>query len=109
MFSLVALLAQRPQIIVVKREFDALNTFGRHKRDDVMDIDGLASDAMGETILTQWVVGEVRYSEALPPNILVDFLPLFALEVDNIRPFTFFRFINRWHIVIYDKFFVYLY
>lgn len=109
MKRLVALLAQCSEIIVVKRQLDALNTFRRHKRDDMVDIDGLACHAMGEALLTKWMVGEIGHPQALPPNILVDFLPLFALKVDNMRPFTFFMFINRWHIVIYDIFFVYLY
>ena len=109
MFSLVALFTQRPKVVVVKREFDALNSFSRHKRYDMVDIDGLTSHAMGEALLTQRVVGEVCNSKALPPYILVYFLPLFALEVDNMRSFRFFMFINRWHIVIYDYFFVYLY
>ena len=109
MQCLVALLAQCSEIIVVKRQLDALNAFRRHKRDDVVDIHGLASDAMGEALLTQWVVGKICHPQALPPHILVDFLPLFALEVDNMRSFRFFMFINRWHIEIYDKFFVYLY
>ena len=74
----MALLAQRSQIVVVKREFDALNAFRRHKRDDVVDIDGLASHAMGEALLTQRMVGEVCNSKALPPYILVYFLPLFS-------------------------------
>ena len=74
----MALLAQRSQIVVVKREFDALNTFGRHKRDHMVDIDGLTSHAMGEALLTQRVVGEVCNSKALPPYILVYFLPLFS-------------------------------
>lgn len=51
MKRLVALLAQCSEIIVVKRQLDALNTFRRHKRDDMVDIDGLASYAMGETLL----------------------------------------------------------
>ena len=109
MQRLVALFAQCPEVVIVKREFDALNTFRRHKRYDMVDIDGLASDTMGEALLAQRMIGEIRHSEALPPDILVDFLPLFALEVDNMRPFTFFMFINRWHIVNYDYFFVYLY
>ena len=79
MFSLVALFTQRPKVVVVKREFDALNTFHRHKRDDMVDIDGLASYSPGEALLTQRMVGKIRHSEALPPNILVDFLPLFSL------------------------------
>ena len=78
MQCLVALLAQCSEIIVVKRQLDALNTFGRHKRDHMVDIDGLASDAMGEALLTQRVVGEVCNSKALPPYILVYFLPLFS-------------------------------
>ena len=78
-FSLVALFAQCPEVVIVKREFDALNAFRRHKRDDVMDIHGLASYAMGEALLTQWVVGKLCHPQALPPHILVDFLPLFAL------------------------------
>ena len=109
MLSLVALFAQCPEVVIVKREFDALNTFGRHEGHHVVDIDGLASHAMCEALLTQRMVGEVRHSEALPPYILVDFLPLFSFKVDNMRPFTFFMFINRWHIVIYDIFLVYLY
>ena len=109
MKSLVALFTQCPQVVVVKRQLDALNAFGRHKRDDVVDIHGLASYSPGEALLTQRVVGEVCNSKALPPHILVDFLPLFSLKVDNMRPFTFFMFINRWHIAFYDKFFVYLY
>ena len=52
MLSLVALFTQRPEIIVVKREFDALNSFRRHKRDDVVNIHGLASYAIGEALLT---------------------------------------------------------
>ena len=75
----------------------------------MVDIDGLASYSPGEALLTQRMVGKIRHSEALPPDILVDFLPLFALEVDNMRSFRFFMFINRWHIEIYDKFYVYLY
>ena len=78
MQCLVALLAQCSEIIVVKRQLDALNAFRRHKRDDVVDIDGLASHAMGEALLTQRVVGEVCNSKALPPYILVYFLPLFS-------------------------------
>lgn len=109
MLCLVALLTQCPQIIVVKREFDALHTLRRHKRYYMVDIDGLASDSTRQALLTQWMVGEVSHSQALPPYILVDFLSLFSFEVDNMRPFTFFMFINRWHIVIYDKFLVYLY
>ena len=109
MLSLVALFTQCSEVVIVKREFDALYTFSRHKRHHMVDIHGLASDTMGEALLTQRVVGEVRYSKALPPNILVDFLPLFSLDVDNMRLFSFFNFINSWHIVIYDKFLVYLY
>ena len=109
MLSLVALFTQRSEIIVVKRQLDALHTFGRHKRHHMVDIHGLASDAMCETLLAQRMVGKIRHSEALPPHILVDFLSLFSFKVDNMRPFTFFMFINRWHIVIYDKFLVYLY
>ena len=109
MKSLVALFTQCPQVVVVKRQLDALNAFGRHKRDDVVDIHGLASYSPGEALLTQWMVGKVSHSEALPPHILVDFLSLFSFKVDYIRPFTFFWFINCWHIAFYDKFFVYLY
>ena len=109
MLSLVALFTQRSEIIVVKRQLDALHTFGRHKRHHMVDIHGLASDAMGEALLTQRMVSEVSHSEALPPDILVDFLSLFSFEVDNMRFFSFFNFINSWHTAIYDYFFVYLY
>ena len=51
MQCLVAFLAQCSEIIVVKRQLDALNAFGRHKRDDMVDIYSLASDAMGEALL----------------------------------------------------------
>ena len=78
MLSLVALFTQRSEIIVVKRQLDALNSFSRHKRYDMVDIDGLASDAMCETLLAQRMVGKIRHSEALPPYILVYFLPLFS-------------------------------
>ena len=109
MLSLVALFTQCSEVVIVKRKLDALHSFGRHKRYNMVDIHGLASDAMRETLLAKRVVGEVSHSEPLPPNILVDFLPFFSLKVDNMRSFRFFTFINRWHIVIYDKFFVYLY
>ena len=79
MLSLVALFAQRPEVVVVKREFDALHSLRRHERYDMVDIDGLASHAMREALLTERMVGEVSHSEALPPDILVDFLPLFPL------------------------------
>lgn len=108
MERLVALFAQGPQVVIVKREFDALNAFRRHKRYHMVDIDSLASYSPGEALLTQRMIGEISHSEALPPNILVDLLPLFSLEVDYMRLFSFFNFINRWHIAFYDKFFVYL-
>ena len=79
MKRLVALFTQCPQIVVVKREFDALHSFGRHEGDHMVDIDSLASHALGEALLTQRMIGEIRHSEALPPNVLVDFLPLFSL------------------------------
>lgn len=79
MQRLVALFTQCSEIVVFKRQLDALHSFRRHKRYDMVDINGLASDAMREALLTQWVVGEIRHSEALPPDILIDFLPLFSL------------------------------
>ena len=62
MQRLVALFTQCSEIVVVKRQLDALNTFRRHKRDDMVDIDGLASHAMREALLTKWMVGEIRHS-----------------------------------------------